>query len=135
MSAQLSKHVTTLILILFALVALPVFTARARSWLKNPSQSIITSPLTPPTSEALSQEPEEQIEVEAVSVTPFGFEPAEITRSHEPFLLALHNHSGERNLLATLPSAWRQNFGSESVARQEQGVPETQPPTRSIHSF
>ena len=41
---------------------------------------------------------DERIEVELITVTPQGFEPAEVTRPHEPFILALHNNSGAPTL-------------------------------------
>ena len=40
----------------------------------------------------------QDIEVEVITATPAGFEPAMITRSRGPFILALHNTSGEREL-------------------------------------
>lgn len=41
----------------------------------------------------------QDIEVEVITATPAGFEPATITRARGPFILALHNRSGNRELV------------------------------------
>lgn len=41
-------------------------------------------------------------EVEVVDVTPLGFEPSRIRRPRGAFILAVHNHSGESQLLLRL---------------------------------
>lgn len=45
---------------------------------------------------------EQNIEVEVITSTPAGFEPATITRARGPFILALHNRSGEKELVLRL---------------------------------
>lgn len=42
---------------------------------------------------------DQNIEVEVVTATSAGFEPAIITRPRGPFILALHNRSGKRELV------------------------------------
>jgi len=43
-------------------------------------------------------EPSERMEFVVITVTPFGFEPQEIERSRNAFVLAVHNHSGIADL-------------------------------------
>lgn len=44
----------------------------------------------------------QNIEVEVITATPMGFEPTSITRERGPFILALHNRSGEKELVLSL---------------------------------
>ena len=54
-------------------------------------------PLEPPNPGAISDE--QDLEVEVVTATENGFDPSIITRPRGPFILALHNMSGERELV------------------------------------
>jgi hypothetical protein len=42
---------------------------------------------------------DQNVEVEVITAIPEGFEPTAITRPRGPFVLALHNRSGERELV------------------------------------
>jgi len=44
----------------------------------------------------------QNIEVEVITATPAGFEPTTITRARGPFILALHNRSGDKELVLRL---------------------------------
>ena len=48
---------------------------------------------------------EQDLEVEVVTLTENGFDPPLITRSRGPFILALHNRSGEKELLLRISRA------------------------------
>jgi hypothetical protein len=60
------------------------------------SSPVMTGPIT--AASATQGKADERIEVEVITVTPQGFEPAEVTRPHEPFVLAVHNNSGTPTL-------------------------------------
>lgn len=47
---------------------------------------------------AAPDSPDERVEVEVIIATPFGFEPAEVTRPGGRFILATHNNSGAAEL-------------------------------------
>lgn len=76
-----TKHLllTTLLLIAAASAAAGVYA--------------LLTPNLPPPAQAAAQQHGESIEAEVVTLTPFGFEPREITRPPGPFLLAVHNQS------------------------------------------
>jgi hypothetical protein len=57
-----------------------------------------------PTTAAGQNESQDSVEVEVVMATPDGFEPAVVTRPHGPFILAVHNRSGARELVLRLLS-------------------------------
>lgn len=42
---------------------------------------------------------DQNVEVEVITATPANFEPATITRARGPFILAIHNRSGEKDLV------------------------------------
>ncbi|MGI8918300.1 MAG: hypothetical protein ACR2H6_06830 [Pyrinomonadaceae bacterium] len=64
---------------------------------KRPVEAVATE--DPPGSSASANQ---NIEVEVITATAAGFEPATITRPRGPFILALHNRSGERELALRL---------------------------------
>lgn len=47
---------------------------------------------------AAPDSPDERVEVEVITATPFGFEPAEVTRTRGRFILAVQNNSGAAEL-------------------------------------
>lgn len=69
--------------------------SRPRS-LEEPEALVAVSTEYPPGPSASANQ---DIEVEVITATPAGFEPATITRARGPFILALHNRSGEKELL------------------------------------
>lgn len=64
----------------------------ARPWLNPASPAPTTSSASTASSEtgASGAQPEE---VETITLTPFGFEPREMTRPPGPFVIAVHNQS------------------------------------------
>ena len=61
---------------------------------------VLLLPARPPEAPAaLAQgSSDERVEVEVITATPFGFEPAEVTRRPGRFVLAVHNNSGAAEL-------------------------------------
>jgi hypothetical protein len=95
-------------LIIAALISCLMLSVSARIWFASAtishqafvpmeaSSTVVSRPFA--TTTATQGKPDERIEVELVVVTPQGFEPAEVTRLHEPFILAVHNNSGAPTL-------------------------------------
>lgn len=100
---------TFILLITIAGLSLTAWSARARA--RKSLGTAITlegvatpvPPVSPSQASGLAQEPgahaqgdaENRLETEILTITPTGFEPAEITRPAGPFILAIHNQSGE----------------------------------------
>lgn len=54
--------------------------------------------------------PDEGIEVEAITVTETGFDPIVVTRQSGPFIIAMHNMSGEKELVFRIHRAQGQQL-------------------------
>ena len=67
---------------------------------------------------AQGQPPPNQLETEIVTITPAGFEPAEITRAQGRFMLAIDNRSG---LDEVDPYVERETVGRVNVALSRKG--------------
>jgi hypothetical protein len=92
------------------MICLMVSATAARAWFASanishrasvpPEESsmVMPGPVVSAPAPAIQGTPDERIEVELITVTPQGFEPAEVTRPHEPFILAVHNNSGAPTL-------------------------------------
>jgi hypothetical protein len=100
---------TFILLITVAGLSFTAWSARARSQ-QSPGTAITIEdaatpvpPVSPSQLPGRAQEPdthargaaENRLETEVLTITSTGFEPAEITRPAGPFILAVHNQSGE----------------------------------------
>lgn len=93
-------RIRKLLTVAVALSAAVTAAAGARAWYA-PAEvpRVVNTAVAPKTdSPPAADQGGEGLEVEVVTATPHGFEPAALTRPRGPFVLAVHNQSGGAEL-------------------------------------
>jgi hypothetical protein len=99
------------------LVLLVTLAASAQGWLSLPFR--VGAGLAPVMMEAQGGATKNKIEAELITITPRGFEPAEITRSKGRFLLAVDNRSGLDEVTLRLDRVAGNRLREVNVPRKE----------------
>ena len=92
----------TSLAIIAALTGIFVFTAHAHNWFPAKMGTDAGKAQLVAARVIVQNEASQETEVELITVTSSGFAPGEITRPRAPFILALHNQSGEAPLSVTI---------------------------------
>src|SRR5262245_5308527 len=101
-------------LVLVALATCAILVMSARAWIA--SSLLVTKQANAP---AQAKPRPVRIGRELITIHPFGFEPAEITRSARPFLLEVQNRSGLREVSLRLDREAGNRLREVKVPRKE----------------